>query len=108
MTNSDITSTPSRENAIGNLTPTTPSKDSANHTGNVHSDAQVKRPNIMSKYLFQYVPVPPREEEESITYQSYWITGTHKCRKNCHFENQRGKETERKQRERKVKIRTIK
>ena len=51
--------TPSQENAIGSLTPTTPSEHSANDRGNVK--AQVKHPN-MSNALFSMCQLRQRRK----------------------------------------------
>jgi len=56
----DDATTPRRENEIGSLTPSSLS------SSNVSSKAQVTPPNVLSKYLVQYIPAP-REKKTSET-----------------------------------------
>ena len=60
----DNVTTPRWENEIGSLTPSSLSSENAS---SISSKAQVTPPNVLSKYLVQYVPVSQEKKKASVT-----------------------------------------
>ena len=66
---------PRQENEIGSLTPSSLSSQNAI---SVSSKAQVIPPNVLFKYLFQYVPVSQEKKKASET-RVTGLPSTNKC-----------------------------
>jgi len=64
VTSPDDAVTPRRENEIGSLTPNSLSSENAS---SVSSKARVTPPNVLSKYLVQYVPASQEKKKASET-----------------------------------------